>query len=59
MKPSTKDQVEGALHEMKGAVKEAAGRVSHNPDLTRKGQAEALAGKAQKKIGQIKKVFER
>jgi hypothetical protein len=26
MKPSTKDQVEGSLHEVKGKVKEAAGR---------------------------------
>jgi uncharacterized protein YjbJ (UPF0337 family) len=59
MKASTKDQVEGTVHEVKGTVKEAVGRVSHNPDLTRKGQAEALAGKVQKKVGQIKKVFDK
>ena len=44
MKPSTKDQVKGALHEVKGTVKEAAGRITDNPALTHKGQAEKLAG---------------
>jgi uncharacterized protein YjbJ (UPF0337 family) len=59
MKPSTKDQVEGTLHEMKGKVKQKAGQVTHNPNLTDEGQAEKLAGKVQKKIGQVKKVFEK
>jgi uncharacterized protein YjbJ (UPF0337 family) len=59
MKPSTKDQVEGTLHEVKGKVKEAAGRVANSPDLTHKGEAEALAGKVQKKVGQVKQVFEK
>jgi uncharacterized protein YjbJ (UPF0337 family) len=27
MKPSTKDQVEGALHELKGAVKKKVGQI--------------------------------
>jgi uncharacterized protein YjbJ (UPF0337 family) len=59
MKSSTKDQVEGKLHEIKGKVKEAAGQVTKNPDLTNEGQAEELAGKVQKKVGQVKKVFEK
>ena len=59
MKPSTKDQVEGRLHEIKGTVKEAAGQVTNNPDLTNEGQVEKLAGKVQKKVGQLKKVFEK
>jgi uncharacterized protein YjbJ (UPF0337 family) len=59
MKESTKDQVEGALHKMKGKVKEAAGQVTNNPRLTNEGQAEALAGRVQKKVGQVKKVFEK
>ncbi len=57
MKPSTKDTIEGTLHEVKGNVKEAAGRATNNPDLTRKGQAEAVAGTVQKKVGQVEKVF--
>jgi uncharacterized protein YjbJ (UPF0337 family) len=59
MKPSTKDQVEGTLHEVKGRAKEAAGQVTRNPNLTKEGQAEKVAGKVQKKVGQIKKVFEK
>jgi uncharacterized protein YjbJ (UPF0337 family) len=59
MKPSTKDQIEGKLHEVKGKVKEAAGRVTNNPDLAAEGQGEKLAGKVLKKVGQIEKVFEK
>ncbi|MEQ1907890.1 MAG: CsbD family protein [Vicinamibacterales bacterium] len=59
MKPSTKDQVAGTLHEVKGAAVEAAGKVANYPDLMRKGQAEAVAGQVQKKVGQIEKVFEK
>ena len=59
MKESTKDQVEGALHKMKGKVKETAGQVTNNPRLTNEGRAEALAGRVQKKVGQVKKVFEK
>ena len=59
MKPSTKDQVEGTLHEVKGAVKAAAGRVTNDPDLTNEGQAEKLVGEVQQKVGQVKRVFEK
>jgi uncharacterized protein YjbJ (UPF0337 family) len=58
MKDSTKDQVKGAAHETKGAIKQKAGQVSGNPKLEAEGQDEKLAGKIQKKIGQIEKVFE-
>ena len=57
MKPSTQDKIEGTLHEIKGKVKKAAGQASNNPGLTRKGQAEAVAGAVQKRVGQFKKVF--
>jgi len=59
MKPSTRDQVEGKLHEIKGTVKKAAGQVTNNPHLMNEGQAEKLAGTVQKKVGQVKKVFEK
>ena len=59
MKPSTKDQVEGTLHEMKGKAKAAAGRVTDNPKLTAEGRVEQVAGTVQKKVGQVKKVFEK
>lgn len=59
MKPSTKDQIKGKLHEVKGEVKEKAGKVTNDPNLQAEGQDENFAGKVQKKIGQIEKVFEK
>jgi uncharacterized protein YjbJ (UPF0337 family) len=59
MKPSTKDQITGKLHEMKGKAKEKAGQVTNNPDLAAEGQVEKFAGKIQKKVGQIEKVLEK
>lgn len=58
MKPSTKDQIMGKLHELKGNIKEKAGQVTNNPSLRAEGQDEKLAGKFQKKVGQVEEVFE-
>lgn len=57
MKPSTKDQVAGKAHELKGAVKEKVGRATNNPNLEVEGQDEKLGGKIQKKAGQVEKVL--
>ncbi|MDU0460149.1 MAG: CsbD family protein [Geobacteraceae bacterium] len=57
MKPSTKDQIEGKFHEVKGKIKESAGKLSDNPELQGEGVGEKIAGKAQQKIGQVKKVL--
>jgi uncharacterized protein YjbJ (UPF0337 family) len=59
MKSSTTDQVTGKLHEIKGDLKQKAGQVTNNPNLEAEGQTEKIAGKVQKKIGQIEKVFEK
>ena len=59
MKPSTTDQIQGKLHEVKGKVKQKLGQVAGNPDVESEGQAENLVGKVQKKIGQIESVFEK
>jgi uncharacterized protein YjbJ (UPF0337 family) len=59
MKSSTKDQVQGSLHELKGKAKEKAGQLTNNPNLAAEGQDEKIAGKVQKKVGQIEKVFEK
>jgi uncharacterized protein YjbJ (UPF0337 family) len=59
MKPSTKDQVEGKFHEMKGKVKEKTGKATNNPDLMDEGTVEKVSGTVQKKIGQVEKVFEK
>ena len=42
-----------------GDVKEKAGQVTGDPDLTNEGRTEKLAGTVQKKVGQVEKVFER
>jgi len=59
MTHSAHDQIAGKLHELKGKVKETAGKISNDPDLTAEGQSEHLAGSIQKKIGQIEKVLEK
>lgn len=59
MQDSTKDQVTGKAHELKGKAKEWVGKVTHNPDLEADGQSEKIAGTVQKKIGQVEKVFEK
>jgi uncharacterized protein YjbJ (UPF0337 family) len=57
MKESTKDKIEGTLHEAKGKVKEESGKAIGNPDLQDRGTGEKVAGKVQKKVGDIEKVF--
>jgi uncharacterized protein YjbJ (UPF0337 family) len=59
MKSSTKDQAEGTFHQVKGAIKEVAGKLSDNPKLEGEGTVERLGGKVQEKLGQIKKVLEK
>jgi len=59
MKQSTKDQAQGAVHEDKGAVKEKVGQVIRNPQMAEEGQDEKVAGKIQKKVGQIETVLEK
>ena len=59
MKPSSKHQIKGKLHEVKGNVKKKAGQMTNDLQLKAEGQDEALAGTIQKKVGQIEKVFEK
>jgi uncharacterized protein YjbJ (UPF0337 family) len=57
MKSSTQDNAEGKMHQVKGKIKEVAGKVIMNPDLEDVGKGEISAGKTQEKIGKVKKVF--
>jgi uncharacterized protein YjbJ (UPF0337 family) len=59
MKSSTKDKIKGSLREAKGKVKEESGKAVGNPNLRDRGTDEKVAGKIQKKIGDIKRVFEK
>jgi uncharacterized protein YjbJ (UPF0337 family) len=57
MKQSTKDKARGKFHEVKGRVREKVGRATNDPNLEAEGQGEKIAGKIQKKIGQVKEVL--
>lgn len=57
MKSSIRDKAEGALHQVKGTVKETAGKLTNNRKLEAAGTVEKVAGKAQSKVGEVKKVF--
>ena len=57
MKPSTRDEIEGKFHDVKGKVKEKTGQLANDPDLEAEGQAEKIAGIVQSKIGQVKKAL--
>jgi uncharacterized protein YjbJ (UPF0337 family) len=57
MKSNMRDKAEGTFHEAKGKVKEVSGEITDNPKLEAKGTAEKIAGKVQKKVGQVKKVL--
>ena len=58
MKSSTKDKIKGGFREAKGKMKEKAGNATGNPDLHDRGTVEKAGGKVQRKIGDLKKVFE-
>lgn len=57
MKSSTKDQAEGSFHQIKGKVREIAGKLTGKTELEVDGKAEKNAGKAQEKVGEIKEVL--
>jgi uncharacterized protein YjbJ (UPF0337 family) len=59
MKDSTKDKIEGAVHDAKGALKQKIGHATNNPGLEAEGQDEKVGGKIQKKVGDVEKVFEK
>jgi uncharacterized protein YjbJ (UPF0337 family) len=59
MKASTKDEIAGKVHEVKGDIREKVGQVTNDPNLEAEGTDEKIAGKVQKKIGQVERVVEK
>ncbi len=49
-----KDRIQGAAEQAKGAVKEAAGKVTGDQKLQAEGKADKAAGKVQSTVGGIK-----
>jgi uncharacterized protein YjbJ (UPF0337 family) len=59
MKSSTKDNIEGKMHLVKGKIKEVVGKVVNNSQMEAEGKVENLEGKVQEKISQLKKVVDK
>ena len=59
MTQSTKNEIAGKVHEVKGSIKEKVGKMTNDPDLEGEGIGEKIAGKVQKKLGQLEKVLEK
>ena len=57
MRSSTKDKIEGSVNQVKGAIKEKAGKASGDAELRDRGTAEKVGGTIQRKLGDVKKVF--
>lgn len=49
-----KDRIEGAGKQMKGAVKDAAGKVIGDRKLQAEGKADKVVGKVQSEVGKAK-----
>ena len=59
MKRSTKGRAKGIFHEWKGTIKGNAGKLTNNRGLEAKGIVEKIAGKIQKKFGQVERALEK
>jgi len=57
MKSGIRDKIEGKFHEAKGKVKKVIARLNDDPKSEAEGTAEEIAGKVQKKGGDVKKVL--
>jgi len=57
MKPSTQDKTEGAIHEVKGKIKEEIGKATKNPNLEGQGKGEKIAGKIQNRVGRVEQAL--
>lgn len=46
------------MHQVKGKAKEIVGKITHSTSLENQGRAEQLAGKVQKKVGDVEQDLE-
>ena len=54
---SSKQELEGKLHEELGAAKQKAGEITNNPELESEGRTEKVAGIVQKTLGKVEKAL--
>jgi uncharacterized protein YjbJ (UPF0337 family) len=57
MPNSTKQELEGKLHEARGATKEEVGKITKDPKLESEGRTEKVAGIVQKTLGKVEKAL--
>jgi uncharacterized protein YjbJ (UPF0337 family) len=57
MKSGAQDKIEGTLKNFAGTVKKDTGKALGNPRLEAQGNSDQVKGNAQKRLGEIKKVF--
>jgi uncharacterized protein YjbJ (UPF0337 family) len=57
-KYNREDRLRGSVKEIKGRMKEKAGRALGNRRMEAEGGMERLGGKTRRKIGEVEKVFE-
>ena len=58
MKSSIRDQAEGVFHEVKGKVKEVAGKLSDNPKLKIEGTVEKMSAKSSQRLARSRRFWE-
>lgn len=54
-----KDQVKGAVKEIKGGAKETLGKITNNPATEIEGKIEKNIGKTQRKLGDAKEFIQK
>ena len=59
MKPSTRNEIAGKLHEVKGKIKEEIGHLTSDSKLEAEGLGEKIAGKVRRRVGQVEKIIEK
>ncbi len=59
MSNSTEDKIKGEATKLKGDVKEGIGKLIGNEKLQAEGKADQAAGTVEKKVGDVKKVFDK
>ncbi len=56
MPNSTRQQIEGKLHEAEGDAKQKTGELTNDPALEAEGRTEKIAGIVQKTLGELEKL---
>ncbi len=59
MNSSNEDKAKGTAKDVKGSIKEGAGRLAGDRNLEQEGRDDQVEGKVQKKVGDVKKVFDK